>query len=32
MHECPSCGYRFEDAEALRRHVEEGGGCPEADD
>lgn len=29
VHECPYCHYRFEDAESLRRHREEGGGCPE---
>ena len=31
MHECPHCHYRFEDAQSLRRHLEEGGGCPEQD-
>ena len=30
MHECPLCHYKFEDAESLRRHLEEGRGCPEA--
>lgn len=29
MHECPTCHFRFEDAESLRRHTEEGRGCPE---
>lgn len=28
MHKCEECGYRFEDAESLRRHQEEGNGCP----
>lgn len=28
MHECPTCHYRFEDAESLRRHQEESTGCP----
>jgi len=28
---CGSCQYKFEDAEALRRHQEEGRGCPEED-
>lgn len=27
MHTCRTCGYRFEDADALRRHTEEGSGC-----
>ncbi|HEY5785842.1 MAG TPA: C2H2-type zinc finger protein [Microlunatus sp.] len=30
LHECPHCHFRFEDAESLRRHLEEGDGCPEA--
>lgn len=30
LHECPHCHYRFEDAESLRRHLDEGGGCPDA--
>ncbi len=30
LHECPHCGYRFEDAVALERHLTEGTGCPEA--
>lgn len=29
---CPHCKYRFEDAEALRRHLEEGDGCPQLHD
>jgi hypothetical protein len=29
LHECPDCHYRFEDAEALDRHVNEDAGCPE---
>jgi len=29
MNRCITCGYRFESAEALRRHREEGRGCPE---
>jgi uncharacterized C2H2 Zn-finger protein len=29
MHKCPHCGYRFEDAESLDRHLNEGQGCPE---
>jgi hypothetical protein len=32
MHECPHCRFRFEDAESLRRHLEEGRGCPSLDD
>lgn len=32
MHKCPHCKYRFEDAESLRRHLEEGMGCPELHD
>ena len=32
MHECQHCHYRFEDAESLRRHLEEGSGCPEQDE
>lgn len=32
MNECPTCHYRFEDAESLRRHREEGQGCPEEDE
>jgi hypothetical protein len=31
MNKCPHCGYRFETAEALHRHLEEGRGCPELD-
>jgi hypothetical protein len=31
LHECPHCHYRFEDAVALAEHLEEGGGCDEAD-
>lgn len=27
MHRCPTCGYRFEDAAALRAHVD--GDCPD---
>lgn len=30
MHECPHCGYRFEDEESLDRHLNEGSGCPDA--
>lgn len=30
MHKCPHCKYSFPDAESLRRHLEEGRGCPEA--
>lgn len=30
MHTCPHCGYSFPDADSLRRHTDEGGGCPEA--
>lgn len=30
MHECSHCHYRFEDAESLTRHLEEGRGCPDA--
>jgi uncharacterized C2H2 Zn-finger protein len=26
---CPFCGYKFETAEDLRRHLEEGRGCPD---
>lgn len=29
LHECPHCHYRFEDAESLERHLNEGSGCPE---
>lgn len=29
LHECPTCHYRFESSEDLRRHLEEGRGCPE---
>lgn len=32
MHECPHCHYRFEDAESLLRHLNEGNGCPESED
>jgi predicted Zn-ribbon and HTH transcriptional regulator len=32
MNKCEHCGYRFEDAESLRRHLEEGSGCPELGD
>lgn len=32
MHKCPYCGYRFEDAESLTRHLDEGRGCPEMDE
>lgn len=32
MHECPHCLFRFEDGESLRRHLEEGRGCPSRDD
>jgi uncharacterized C2H2 Zn-finger protein len=32
MHRCPHCGYRFEDAVSLTRHLGEGRGCPELDD
>lgn len=31
MHRCPHCDYSFPDAESLRRHLEEGRGCPEQD-
>jgi len=27
---CPHCQYRFEDDAALKRHMEEGRGCPES--
>jgi hypothetical protein len=30
LNECPHCHYRFEDAESLRRHLDESQGCPEA--
>jgi hypothetical protein len=30
LHECPHCHYSFPDAESLRRHTEEAGGCPDA--
>lgn len=30
MHKCPHCGYRFEDAEGLTRHLDDYGSCPEA--
>lgn len=30
LHECPHCHYKFEDAESLNRHLNEGGGCPDA--
>ena len=29
LHECPYCHYKFEDKDALVRHVYEGRGCPE---
>jgi hypothetical protein len=29
LHECPHCHFRFETAEDLRKHLEEGRGCPE---
>jgi hypothetical protein len=32
MHECRYCHYRFESAEDLRRHLDEGRGCPEMDE
>lgn len=32
MHECPYCRYRFEDAQSLDRHLNEGRGCPAQDD
>ena len=30
LHECPTCHYRFETAEDLDAHLEDGG-CPEAE-
>lgn len=32
MHKCRHCKYRFEDAESLIRHLEDGRGCPDYDD
>lgn len=32
MHKCPYCDYRFEDPQSLRRHLEEGQGCPKMEE
>lgn len=30
MHKCPHCHYSFPDKDSLERHLNDGGGCPEA--